>query len=137
MSCHDFGGGNVKQRIDVDVNGPTGNLILYWDQPWAILSDPPGTQFDFDFYLFKENLDQGKPFASRSTNNNFLGDGFEEIVFDDKVFDSSTGIFDLVIPFFGRPGDLDPDGTLVTWISFGPIVDSVEPCPINSPTINC
>jgi len=55
MSCHDFGGGNVKQRIDVNVNGPTGNLTLYWDQPWASISGPPGTQLDFDFYLFKEN----------------------------------------------------------------------------------
>jgi hypothetical protein len=35
-SCHDFGNGNPRQRLDVRVDG---NLLLFWDQPWFSISN--------------------------------------------------------------------------------------------------
>jgi len=126
-SCHDFGGGNVRQRIDVRSGG---NVTLYWDQPWASLSkDSAGAQLDFDFYLINANDDPTiLTLASSSVFFNVGADAFEEIVIE------RGGLFDIVIPFF-KDSPLEGDGALIKWISFGPTLNSVEPGPVNGPTL--
>jgi hypothetical protein len=124
-SCVDFGNGNPRQELDVRT---LGNVTIYWDQPWGSISGPPGTQLDFDAYLFNSDFE----IATSSINFNSGGDAFEELVI------VKPGIFTLSIPFIAdpfSPFDQDPDGTLMKWISFGPKFNSVNPGPVNSSTV--
>jgi hypothetical protein len=124
-SCHDFGNGNPRQRLDVR---SVGNITLHWDQPWGSVSGPPGTQLDFDAYLLTTTFST----VSSSINFNVGGDAFEELVI------VRPGIYDLFIPFFAEPAsplEQDPNGSLIKWISFGPEFNSVEPGPVDSATL--
>lgn len=49
-TAHDFGGGNVFQRVTVAPRSAFA-LVLQWDEPFFSVSGPPGAQSDLDVYV--------------------------------------------------------------------------------------
>jgi hypothetical protein len=90
------------------------------------ISGPPGTQIDFDFLL----LDLNNELVAISGQPNFNGDAFEDVRIP------SPGIYNLFIAFYRSNGTgLEPDGSIIKWISFGATFNSVEPGPVDKATI--
>jgi hypothetical protein len=55
--AHDFGGGNVFQRVTL-ANGQGFIMSFQWDSPAFRISGAPGTQNDMDVYLFNAAKNQ-------------------------------------------------------------------------------
>jgi hypothetical protein len=111
VSCHDFGGGNVIQKLTVD---SSTRLTFQWDQPFASVSGPNnGAITDLDLLFFLA----GTPiFLGGATSDNISsGDPFEFVGIP-------PGTYDVIIANFAGP---DPD--LMKWITFGGSIRGVDP----------
>jgi hypothetical protein len=105
--AHDFGNGDIRQRITIPAGG-SFQMALQWDDPFYSVSGAPGAQSDLDIlaYSTEGNLISG------SFSVNIDGDPFEFMWISN---DGSAPLsFDLVIVKFEGP-----DPGLIKWVNFG------------------
>lgn len=120
---HDFGGGQISQRLTVAATGQFF-VTLEWDQPFNSVSGPPGTQSDLNIFLLQggtENVLQS------STNDNIGGDAFELVSASTNTF----GTTDLDIRITYCAG---PPPSRIQWITMIGIILSSDP-PTIAPTL--
>jgi hypothetical protein len=112
--AHDFGNGDIRQRITIPAGG-NFQMALQWDDPFFSVSGGPGAQSDLDILAYSPegNL------VSGSFSINIGGDPFEFMWLSN---DGNSPIsFDLVIVKFEGP-----DPGLIKWVNFGSRDLSIE-----------
>ena len=81
--AHDFGGGDIFQKITFPAGPGDFTLVLNWDNPFASVSGAPGATTDLDVLLFDENLNGffNLGVDIGGFNLNFGGDAYEILSF--------------------------------------------------------
>ncbi|MGK3756321.1 MAG: hypothetical protein ACI8RD_008632 [Bacillariaceae sp.] len=91
------------------------------------ISGQPGSNSDFDIYIFEAGTTR---LVSSSLSDNLNGDSYEELALD------YGGKYELVICYYDSVNDADPDGTMIKWISYGPVFNSINPGSLGQPTLS-
>lgn len=113
--AHDFGGGDVFQKITVP-SGGTLRLVLQWDDPFRSVSGGVGAKTDLDIFFFKNGILVG-------------GSAIDNIAYGDPI--EVTGTY---ANNTSTPADIDvvivknagPDPGFIKWINFGSYTITTE-----------
>src|SRR5262249_56543806 len=99
-TAHDFGGGDVFQRITMSAGGRVV-LSLQWDSPFFSVSGGAGTSNDLDVYLLNATRTQVVAGSTRSNVRPGSGDPSELL-----TFTNTTGVteeFNIILLRFDGP----------------------------------
>lgn len=113
--AHDFGGGDVFQKITVP-SGGTLRLVLQWDDPFRSVSGGVGARTDLDIFFFRNGILVG-------------GSAIDNIAYGDPI--EVTGTY---ANNTSAPADIDvvivknagPDPGYIKWINFGSYTITTE-----------
>ena len=113
--AHDFGGGDIRQRITIPAGG-SFRIALQWDDPFFSVSGPPGAQTDIDILVYSTTTGA---LLNGSFGDNLEGDPFEFVSYV-NTGNAPISIDIAIVKYAG------PDPGILKWVNFGSRTVTVE-----------